>query len=356
MLVVQVLDAVLDLAQKHIGLGQGLGGLRRHQFGRGQAWQCVQRGAAAQLGELSAAHHLEQLHGEFDFADAPARELDVVGPAWVARGAFGRVVANLVVQLTQGFKDVVVQVAPKHKGQNHAAQGARAAIPHRTQRRDHPALEPSKTLPFAPLHHKVGLQRGQRHRGRTGVAVGAQGQVDAKNQTVFRALTHSLVDVFDQLAEKFVVGDAQATLGIAGGLAVLVVDINQVNVARDVEFSRAQFAHAHDPALGHHIARHGRAVQLGEFGHGQLVGQVQGQLGQFGHGVRDVAQRRALLAVEHGQTLQDQVTQHPQGRRGGEAGGLQRRQAQEHLFFARYAGRQEGQHVGIASANARHKA
>ena len=108
MLVVQVLNAVFDLAQEHIGIGQGLSGLRRHQFGRGQARQCVQRGAAAQLGELSAANDLEQLHGEFDFADAPAGELDVVGPAWVARGAFGRVVANLVVQLAQGFKDVVI--------------------------------------------------------------------------------------------------------------------------------------------------------------------------------------------------------------------------------------------------------
>lgn len=45
----------------------------------GQALQRIQRGAAAQLGELPAAHHLQQLHGEFDLADATARELDVVG-------------------------------------------------------------------------------------------------------------------------------------------------------------------------------------------------------------------------------------------------------------------------------------
>ena len=170
------------------------------------------------------------------------------------------------------------------------------------------------------------------------------------------ALAHGLVNVFDQLAKKLVVGDAQATLGVAGGLAVLVVDVNQVDVAGDIEFSSAEFAHAHDPALGRHIARHGRAVQRREFGHGQLVGQVQGQLGQLGHGVGDVYQRRALLAVEHRQTFQNQVPQHTQCRRSTQARGFQFRQAQIHLRLAWHAGGQEVQDIGIASTNTGHKA
>ena len=72
LLIVQVLDAVLDLAEEDIGLGQRLGALARHQAGARQALQRVQCWARAQFGELAAAHHLQQLHDEFDFADATA--------------------------------------------------------------------------------------------------------------------------------------------------------------------------------------------------------------------------------------------------------------------------------------------
>ena len=72
LLVVQVLDAVLDLAQEQVGLGQGLGGGRGHQARLHEALQGLQGGAPAQFRELAAAHHLQQLHGEFKLADAPA--------------------------------------------------------------------------------------------------------------------------------------------------------------------------------------------------------------------------------------------------------------------------------------------
>ena len=67
LLVVQVLDAVLDLAQKAIGCAERFHRRAGHQAGTAQARQGVQRGTRAQLGELPTAHHLQQLHGEFDF-------------------------------------------------------------------------------------------------------------------------------------------------------------------------------------------------------------------------------------------------------------------------------------------------
>ena len=98
LLVVQVLNAVLHLAQEDVGAGHGVGRFLRHQPGLGQALQGLQRGAAAQLRELAAAHHLQQLHGEFNLADAAARELHVVGALGVACAALGGVVADLAVQ------------------------------------------------------------------------------------------------------------------------------------------------------------------------------------------------------------------------------------------------------------------
>ena len=59
LLVVQVLDAVLGLAQKNIGLGQSAGGGLGHEAGLGQARQGADGGAGAQLRKLAAAHHLQ---------------------------------------------------------------------------------------------------------------------------------------------------------------------------------------------------------------------------------------------------------------------------------------------------------
>ena len=72
LLVVQVLDAVLDTAQKIVSARQRVSRVLRHQVGFGQALQRVYRAARAQLGELPAAHHLQQLHGELDFTNTTA--------------------------------------------------------------------------------------------------------------------------------------------------------------------------------------------------------------------------------------------------------------------------------------------
>ena len=57
--VVQVLNAVFNLAQKHVGGRQRIGRGRGHQPGPRQARQCIQRGARTQLRELAASHDLK---------------------------------------------------------------------------------------------------------------------------------------------------------------------------------------------------------------------------------------------------------------------------------------------------------
>ena len=181
LLVVQVLDAVLDPAQELVGAGQRVGGRLRHQARRGDALQRLQRRARAQLGELAAAHHLQQLHGELDLADAAARKLDVVGALGPAGAALGRVLANLLVQHAQRIEHAVVEVAAEHEGQHRAAQRLRRAAVDAVARRDHPALEPGKALPLAALHLEIVLQRAERHGRRPRVAVRAASARSTRN-------------------------------------------------------------------------------------------------------------------------------------------------------------------------------
>ena len=155
LLVVQVLNAVLNLAQKHIGRAQGLCRGVGHEPSFGHALQSIQSGAGAQLGELPATHHLQQLHCELDLPNPAARELDVVGAFRVPSAALGRMLANLMVQCAQGLKNVVIQVASKHKGQHHPTQSLGRPVNDGTARGHHPAFHPGKAFPFAALHLQV---------------------------------------------------------------------------------------------------------------------------------------------------------------------------------------------------------
>ena len=130
LLVVEVLDTVLDLAQEDIGLGELGGGLRLHQAVPGQTLQAGERGAGAYLGKLPAAHHQQQLDDELDLADAAARQLDVVGALRSTRGTALRLFTDLAVQLAQSLEDAVVEIAPVDKSRDQCAQRQRPARRH----------------------------------------------------------------------------------------------------------------------------------------------------------------------------------------------------------------------------------
>ena len=231
LLVVQVLDAVLHAAQEGVGVRERLGRLAGHQPGTGQALEGVEGGAAAQFGELPAAHHLQQLHGELDLADATARELHVVGAFGVAGAALGGVVADLAVQRAQGIEHAVVEVAAEHEGQHHAAQRLHGRAADAGLGRDDAALEPCKAFPFAALYLQVVFQRGERHGRGAGVAVGAQCQIHAEHTAVLGGVADGAVDDLDGAREVFVVGNAPAPVGRALRFALVLIDIDEVDVA-----------------------------------------------------------------------------------------------------------------------------
>ena len=328
LLVIQVLNAVLHMAQKLVGPRQRVGGVLRHQAGAGHALQRAHRGSHPQFRKLAAAHHLQELHGEFNLPNAAARELDVIGALGVAGAAAMRLFADLPVQAAQRVKHVVVQVAPEDKRQHHCTQVLQRAAPvagrglalQARSRCHHPTFEPGKAFPLATLHLKVFFQRAERNGRRAGVAVGPQGQVNTKYKTVFGGVPDQRIKCFDLVRKIFVVGDLAPPVGAPRCLTVQVVHINQVDVTGDIEFTRTELAHAHHPqrgASGVAAGQQGRAVKRVQRLLRAVHGHIQSQFGQLGHGQGHYRQRRGAgargLTVQNHQPLQHDLAQHPQG-------------------------------------------
>jgi len=262
LLVIKVLNAMLDAAQKIVSACECVGCVLRHQAGFGEALQRVNRAAGAQLGVLPTAHHLKQLHGKFDFTNAAARYLHVVGPFGMAGTPLGRMFANLALQNAQRIEHVVVQVTPEHKRQHDAAKPQRQPGSDALLRRHHPAFEPGKAFPFAALGLKVIFQCTQRNRRRARVAVRPQRKINAKHETVFGDVADQAKDGPDLVRKIFVIGNLATPVCPAGRFAVVVVDIDQVNVAGNIQLARAQLAHADHPQPGAAaVGRQRRAVQ-----------------------------------------------------------------------------------------------
>ena len=255
------------------------------------------------------------MHREFDFANATARQLDVIAAFRVAGAAARRMLPDLAVQHPQRVENVVVEIAPEYERQHGRTQSAGAAVDDPISWRDDAAFEPGKALPLAALYVKILLQRGQRDRRRAGVPIGPQREVNAKHKSMLGGVANQAVDLADRLAEVLLIGKTVASFGIAGGLAIAVIDIDEVDVTGDVEFARAKFAHADNPqARALAVVGDGSAVGRVEHTLRMGPGAVQGEAGQPGHRLRDVAQRLVMVAVEQQQALQHQLAQDAQAR------------------------------------------
>ena len=204
LLVVQVLDAVLNAAQEGVGVAQRSGSGLRHQTQMHQTLECRQGRPCAQFGVLATAHHLHELHDEFNLANAAARQLHVIGTLGAPGGAALGFVADLAVQLAQTFEHTVVQVAAKNKGLDQRAQRQRAPTGHGRVRRHHAALQPGKTLPLTALHLKIIFQHGQAGHWRAGIAIGAQGEVHPEDKAIFSGVANQRVKALGDKGKVFV--------------------------------------------------------------------------------------------------------------------------------------------------------
>ena len=184
-------------------------------------------------------------------------------------------------------------------------------------RRDHPALQPGEPLPLAALDQEILLQHRQADHRRTRVAIRTQCQVDAEDETVVGRVPDQRVQALGDATEVFVRADAGsgAALRDPGGLAIVFVDIDQVDVGRHVQLACAELAHADDPEIDQLALRIQRRSAARIFiGTGRSQRDFQRDLGQQRHRSSDLLQCRGLLHIEHGQALEHELAQHPQGR------------------------------------------
>ena len=112
-------------------------------------------------------------------------------------------IANLLVQGSQGLKHVVVQIPSEHEGQNNTAKLGSGTILKRASGCDDSAFHPRKTLPLAALNQQVLFQCAQRDDAGPRVAIWPECQVHPKNKAMFRGLANQSEKGFDGSAEIF---------------------------------------------------------------------------------------------------------------------------------------------------------
>ena len=78
-------------------------------------------------------------------------------------------------------------------------------------------------------------------------------QVEAKHKAVLGGLANQRIKGFDLVRKILMIGDTAAALvhrlsvGLPNSCAVVVIHINQIDIAGHIELARAQLAHAHHP-------------------------------------------------------------------------------------------------------------
>ena len=253
LLVVGVLQAVFETAQKAIGGDELFHTVGRQQAALGEQGERVERWTDLQRAVAATADELKDLRDEFDFADAARAELDVIGLVLARYFA-----ANLRVQVAHGVDRAEVEVLAINERADDFTQRLDPMILPVLARIHASRLDPGITLPFAALRDQIVFQRDERTDQRSGITVRAQAHVDAENPAVAGDVVERSDQAFAETDEKIINLDPAAArppgLAIAvrraGRFTVLGIDEDVVNVGGDVEFAPAEFAHAdHHQAL-----------------------------------------------------------------------------------------------------------
>ena len=173
--------------------------------------------------------------------------------------------------------DPVLGAGPSHSGRVHDAR-----------------LDPGVALPFAALGHEVVLERVERADQRPGVAVRAQPHVDAEDLAVGGDFAERGDQALAEAGEEVVVLDPLRP----GGVAILGVDEDVVDVGRDVQLAAAELAHAdhHQPLrLAGPVER--LADRWRRAGGGEVERHVGGDVGEQRHAFDHFGQRGEAAQV-----------------------------------------------------------
>ncbi len=155
------------------------------------------------------------------------------------------------------------------------------------------------------------------------------------------------------MREVFVCAECLGTVG----RSVFLVDVDEVDVGRDVQLAGAELAHADDPevdALAGSVARHAEARIL--VGEGLDQGEIERRLRELGHGPRHVVERCAFFDVENHQPFDRELARDAQ--RGHQASTRAAQPLDErHDRFAPGQPRRQPAQLGhVAATNALHEA
>lgn len=125
---------------------------------------------------------------------------------------------------------------------------------------------------------------------------------------MLRGVAYQRINGLDLLAEVFLVGYAVSAFGIAAGLAILVVDIDEINVAGYIEFTCTKLAHADNTQLGSRaLWRMWCAMLCVQCFAALVVSRIQGKFGQVGHDTGYGGQGGTFVAIQVDEPLNDQL-------------------------------------------------
>ena len=295
LLVVDILNGMLDVAQEDVVLGKPRGHFGGNAAVAREHLEHRERLAPAKKRITSAADDLKRLREELDLADAAASELDVDARAAAGELASGRLGADHLVQARERRNSVEIQILSEDE-RTHEGRDVPLLLLEVLRRRedglvDDAALEPGEALPVAALRVEILLEHVRRAHDRTRLAVRTQAHVDSEDEAgpldVVQGGNHAPCQPFIELLH----GERAAGVrkfGRRPRLAFLVEEEDEVDVGGDVELSAAELAHAHDhQVLGtsRHAVRH--AATLGQLSGVDLHRRRDGRLGEVAHEPHD---------------------------------------------------------------------
>ena len=251
---------------------------------RDERLQRLQRAAPAQARIAAAPKKLLRLHEEFDLTDAAAAELDIVpfqaGPACAARGV------DLLLDRPDVLRRSEVQMAAPDEG----LQRFEERLPCLDIAGDGPRLNHRRPLPVAPGIAVIMLGGAHRHGRRGGARIGAEAKVGAEHIALRRLLPDDPHQALRQPREGRLYA---APAGV--GRAVLVVEQDQVDIARIVELGGAELAHTEREqaraALRLVRVRQRQFARLVQAAKQMPAGRAQRNLRELGECARHLLQR-----------------------------------------------------------------
>ena len=158
-------------------------------------------------------------------------------------------VLNELVDAAHRLHQAVIQIGAEHKRQNQRRQAFGCEQVGTILQGQYPSFEPCKTLPWPGILLEIHRQGRERQCAHAGTAIRPQPQVNPKHKPMLTHVSDELGHQAHPFQEVLLVGDDLGPWMLLGStrVAILLVHINDIDVARDIELFGTEFAHGHHP-------------------------------------------------------------------------------------------------------------